>query len=81
MGERLLKSIYDFKFYTENIFLVYLFTNLSLVESLQCFQKRNREETLEEEEEDPTDALKAVGEVGKGFVRNIYLLKAPRLTN
>ncbi|XP_044469095.1 nucleolar protein 6 [Mangifera indica] len=44
-------------------------------------KKRNLEETLEEEEEDPTDVLKAVGEVGKGFVRNIYLLKAPRLTN
>ncbi|XP_031255043.1 nucleolar protein 6 [Pistacia vera] len=46
-----------------------------------CSKKRNREETAEEEEEDPTDVLKAVGEFGKGLVRNIYLLKAPRLTN
>ncbi|XP_021908004.1 LOW QUALITY PROTEIN: nucleolar protein 6 [Carica papaya] len=27
----------------------------------------------------PIDVLKAVGEIGKGFVREIYLLKAPRL--
>lgn len=43
MGERLLKGIYDFKFYTENIFLVYLFTNLSLVEPLNPFNVSRNE--------------------------------------
>ncbi|KDP42811.1 hypothetical protein JCGZ_23753 [Jatropha curcas] len=41
-------------------------------------KKRGREETSETE--DPIDMLKAVGEVGKGFVRSVYFLKAPRLS-
>ncbi|VVA09728.1 PREDICTED: nucleolar [Prunus dulcis] len=41
-------------------------------------KKRGREEEAEEVK-DPTDILKDVGKVGKGFVRGIYLLKAPRL--
>ncbi|PQQ09906.1 nucleolar protein 6 [Prunus yedoensis var. nudiflora] len=40
-------------------------------------KKRGREEA--EEVKDPTDILKDIGKVGKGFVRGIYLLKAPRL--
>ncbi|XP_040999624.1 nucleolar protein 6 [Juglans microcarpa x Juglans regia] len=44
-------------------------------------KKRGREEAGEEGKEDPVDVLKAVGEVGKGFVRSVYFLKAPRLTN
>lgn len=43
-------------------------------------QKRGRSEE-NEEEKDPVNVLKAVGEVGKGFVRSIYLLKSPRLRN
>lgn len=40
-------------------------------------QKRERDE--EEEESNPMEMLKAVGEMGKGLVRDIYLLKPPRL--
>ncbi|KAG8659917.1 nucleolar protein 6 isoform X2 [Manihot esculenta] len=40
-------------------------------------KKRGREEAGEGE--DPVDVLRAVGEVGKGFVRSVYFLKAPRL--
>ncbi|GMY11522.1 nucleolar protein 6-like [Fagus crenata] len=43
-------------------------------------KKRDREEASEEGE-DPVDVLKAVGEVGKGFVRSVYSLKSPRLMN
>lgn len=43
-------------------------------------KKRDREEAGEEGE-DPVDVLKAVGEVGKGFVRSVYSLKSPRLMN
>lgn len=43
-------------------------------------QKRGRSEE-NEEEKDPVNVLKGVGEVGKGFVRSIYLLKSPRLRN
>ncbi|WJZ86013.1 hypothetical protein VitviT2T_005516 [Vitis vinifera] len=43
-------------------------------------KKRGRSEE-NEEEKDPVNVLKAVGEVGKGFVRSIYLLKSPRLRN
>lgn len=39
-------------------------------------QKRERDE--EEVETNPVEMLKAVGEMGKGLVRDIYLLKAPR---
>jgi len=42
-------------------------------------QKRERDEEEEEEEEsNPMEMLKAVGEMGKGLVRDIYLLKPPR---
>ena len=46
---------------------------------VHLLQKRGRSE--ENEEKDPVNVLKAVGEVGKGFVRSIYLLKSPRLRN
>jgi U3 small nucleolar RNA-associated protein 22 len=41
-------------------------------------QKRDREEASDE---DPIDVLKAVGEAGKGFVKSVHFLKAPRLMN
>ncbi|XP_061342356.1 uncharacterized protein LOC133288574 isoform X3 [Gastrolobium bilobum] len=41
--------------------------------------KRKQEEVVEEG--NPCKVLKAVGEVGKGFVRSIYFLKPPRATN
>ncbi|KAK9285428.1 hypothetical protein L1049_024621 [Liquidambar formosana] len=41
-------------------------------------KKRGREEAGEEGN-DPIGVLKAVGEVGKGFVRSVHFLKAPRL--
>lgn len=56
--------------------------NSLTTEFIFCFQKRSREEPGEEageEGKDPVDVLKAVGEVGKGFVRSVYFLKAPRL--
>jgi hypothetical protein len=34
-----------------------------------------------EEGKDPVDVLKAVGEIGKGFVRSVYSLKSPRIMN
>lgn len=34
---------------------------------------------MDEDNQELIDALKAVGEVGKGFVRSIYFLKAPKL--
>ncbi|XP_009347539.2 nucleolar protein 6 isoform X1 [Pyrus x bretschneideri] len=43
-------------------------------------KKRGREEEAEEVK-DPTGLLKNIGEVGTGFVRGVYLLKAPRLTS
>ncbi|XP_021273608.1 nucleolar protein 6 [Herrania umbratica] len=45
-------------------------------------QSKKRE--LEEEElggKYPVDLLRNVGELGKGFVRDVYLIKAPKLTN
>ena len=45
---------------------------------LNIFQKREREE-VNEEEKDLIKVLKSVGEAGKGFVRSVYLLKAPKL--
>ncbi|GFZ18678.1 hypothetical protein Acr_27g0004170 [Actinidia rufa] len=42
-------------------------------------KKRGRE--VGEGEDDFLDVLKNVGEAGKGFVRSIYFLKAPRLCN
>jgi U3 small nucleolar RNA-associated protein 22 len=41
-------------------------------------QKRGREDTNEALLE-PTSVLKEVGDVGKGLVRGIYLMKAPKL--
>uniref|UniRef100_A0A6P4ACI0 nucleolar protein 6 isoform X1 n=1 Tax=Ziziphus jujuba TaxID=326968 RepID=A0A6P4ACI0_ZIZJJ len=43
-----------------------------------CSKKRDREEAIEEVK-NPIDMLRGVGEIGKGFVRSIYCLKAPRL--
>ncbi|KAB1213028.1 Nucleolar protein 6 [Morella rubra] len=43
-------------------------------------KKRGRDE-VGEEGKDPVDVLKEVGEVGKGFVRSVFLLKAPRRMN
>ncbi|KAH9791206.1 hypothetical protein KPL71_003659 [Citrus sinensis] len=40
--------------------------------------KREQEEASEEET-DPIEVLKAVGELGKGFLKDIYSLKAPWL--
>ncbi|XP_022751385.1 nucleolar protein 6 isoform X2 [Durio zibethinus] len=42
-------------------------------------KKREREES-ELDRKYPVDLLRNVGEMGKGFVRDVYLLKAPRLT-
>ncbi|KAJ6378798.1 hypothetical protein OIU78_028927 [Salix suchowensis] len=44
-----------------------------------CSKKRDREEASDAE--DPIDVLKAVGEAGKGFVKSVHFLKAPRLMN
>ncbi|WOK92270.1 nucleolar protein 6 isoform X1 [Canna indica] len=41
-------------------------------------RKRGRNEE-EEHSMEPTDALKKVGEVGKGLVKSVYLLKVPKL--
>lgn len=46
--------------------------------TLQYYQKREQEEASEEET-DPIEVLKSVGELGKGFVKDIYSLKAPWL--
>lgn len=43
--------------------------------------KKRKQEEVVEEGYDPRKVLKAVGEVGKGFVRSIYFLKPPRLAN
>ncbi|KAL5704638.1 hypothetical protein ACHQM5_023031 [Ranunculus cassubicifolius] len=43
-------------------------------------KKRVREES-DEKNRDPVEILRNVGEVGKGFVRSVYLLKAPKLRN
>lgn len=41
-------------------------------------KKRSRDED-DETKKEPIDMLKHVGEVGKGFVKSVHLLKAPRL--
>lgn len=48
-----------------------------------CSKKRDREEANDEAsgDEDPIDVLKAVGEAGKGFVKSVHFLKAPRVMN
>ncbi|OMO95209.1 Nrap protein [Corchorus capsularis] len=43
-------------------------------------KKREREEA-EQEEKYPVELLRNVGELGTGFVRDVYLVKAPKLTN
>ncbi|CAL5371205.1 unnamed protein product [Camellia sinensis] len=49
-------------------------------ERLGSSKKRGRGE-VGEDDHDLLDVLKTVGKVGKGFVRSIYFLKAPRLSN
>ncbi|KAI3902275.1 hypothetical protein MKW92_046280 [Papaver armeniacum] len=47
-------------------------------------KKRAREEMDDDENDkrqDPIDVLRNVGEVGRGFVRSVYLFKSPRLHN
>jgi U3 small nucleolar RNA-associated protein 22 len=53
---------------------------LITVFSFSTSKKRKQEEVVEEGY-DPRKVLKAVGEVGKGFVRSIYYLRPPRITN
>ncbi|KAK9948609.1 hypothetical protein M0R45_004177 [Rubus argutus] len=43
-----------------------------------CSSKKRGREEADEEVKDPINLLKDVGKVGAGFVRGIYLLKAPR---
>lgn len=43
-------------------------------------QKRGRDDEAVGEEKEPAEVLKSAGETGKGLMRSIYLLKAPRLT-
>ena len=43
-------------------------------------QKRERDDEDVAEEKEPAEVLKSAGETGKGLMRSIYLLKAPRLT-
>ncbi|KAK7252913.1 hypothetical protein RIF29_37189 [Crotalaria pallida] len=43
--------------------------------------KKRKQEEVVEEGLNPCKVLKAVGEAGKGFVRSIYFLKPPRVTN
>ncbi|KAI3844542.1 hypothetical protein MKX03_003301 [Papaver bracteatum] len=47
-------------------------------------KERAREEMDDDENDkrqDPIDVLRNVGEVGRGFVRSVYLFKSPRLQN
>ncbi|KAF3441314.1 hypothetical protein FNV43_RR15227 [Rhamnella rubrinervis] len=44
-----------------------------------CSKKRGREEETEEVKDHHVNMLRGAGEMGKGFVRSIYCLKAPRL--
>lgn len=81
MGERIFKGKNEHisKYWIRSaVFAVNLPTRTN--QSLD-HQKRSREESTEADEADPVAVLKAVGELGKGFVRNIYLLKAPRVTS
>lgn len=41
-------------------------------------KKRSRDEGDDESNKEPIKLLKDVGEVGKGFVKSVYLLKAPK---
>ncbi|XP_047334495.1 nucleolar protein 6 [Impatiens glandulifera] len=48
-------------------------------ERLDSSKKRKRgDEETDEEEKDIMDVLKNVGSIGKGFVRSVHLLKAPK---
>lgn len=51
--------------------------NLSCID-FYVLQKRGREEA-DETMPELTSILKEVGDVGKGLVRGVYLLKAPKL--
>ncbi|XP_028775663.1 nucleolar protein 6 isoform X2 [Neltuma alba] len=53
---------------------------LTWVESYSS-KKRKQEEVVEKDEYDPSKLLKSVGDAGKGFVKSIYFLKPPRLSN
>lgn len=44
-----------------------------------CFQKRDRDDIGEDK--DLVDVLRAVGECGKGFVKSVHLLKAPKVSS
>lgn len=55
-------------------------TRYFISDTSASLQKRQRDSTREDNEEF-VDVLKAVGEVGKGFVRSIRFLKAPKLIN
>lgn len=48
--------------------------------NVQCILLQKREREDDEDEINPIDMLKAVGKMGKGLVRDIYLLKSPRLS-
>ncbi|RYR25400.1 hypothetical protein Ahy_B02g059115 isoform F [Arachis hypogaea] len=52
---------------------------LTWVESYSS--KKRKQETDVNEARNPPKVLKAVGQVGKGFVRSICFLKPPKLTN
>nr|ADN34232.1 nucleolar RNA-associated protein [Cucumis melo subsp. melo] len=43
-------------------------------------KKRGRDDEAVAEEKEPAEVLKSAGETGKGLMRSVYLLKAPRLT-
>ncbi|KAL6520048.1 hypothetical protein OROHE_017191 [Orobanche hederae] len=47
----------------------------------KCSKKRARDDDDIGKDNDLTDALKAVGELGKGFVKSVHFLKAPQLSN
>ncbi|CAI9114714.1 OLC1v1015496C1 [Oldenlandia corymbosa var. corymbosa] len=51
---------------------------IGLTWSKANLQKRSRD-MMEDDDIEPVDTLKAVGEVGKGLVRSIHLLKVPKL--
>lgn len=54
---------------------------IGLTWNKEGLKKRGREDTDTDEKEDVLNVLKGVGQVGKGFVRSIYSLKVPRLSN
>jgi hypothetical protein len=58
-----------------NFFHLYL--EVTIFITLIWFQKRSRDE-VEEMKMDPIGILKEVGQIGKGFVKSVHLLKAPK---